>query len=274
MFNSEEAICRIDCSEFMEKFSSTKLIGAPPGYVGYEEGGTLTEAVRRRPYQLVLFDEFEKAHREIANLLLQILDEGFITDSQGRKVDFRNTIIIMTSNIGAHLFSRLSEGTSAQDIADGIMVELQMKFPPEFLNRIDETIIFNKLSKEDIKNIVDIEIKDAQLRLKEKKLQLTISADAKNWLGERGYDPKYGARPLRRLIQFSILNPLAKVLLQGKVKGEATIEVVKQGEGLAFTIIQGDKSETVPVNMILPLSQRNNENTIGEDEGEEFDDRQ
>jgi len=225
----------------MEKFSVTRLIGAPPGYVGYEEGGVLTESVRRRPYQIVLFDEFEKAHKEVSNLLLQMLDDGHLTDSQGRKVNFKNTIIILTSNIGAHLLARLDEGVPSSFEYDNVMKQLQSQFAPEFLNRIDEFILFNRLTKENLRKIVDIELEETRMRLKNMDISLTLSDDVKTWLCDSSYDQKYGARPLRRGIQQYILNPLSKILLQGNMKKNSRIEVLLQHGELVFNTISGNE---------------------------------
>jgi len=208
---------RIDMSEYMERFSVSRLIGAPPGYVGYEEGGTLTEAVRRRPYQIVLFDEFEKANRAIHNILLQILDEGRLTDSQGRKVDFRNTIIIMTSNLGADVLADLPPGAPSSEARDAVMSEVRRAFAPELLNRIDEIVLFNRLSHEDMDSIVEVQLKEVSKLLQDRRIKVQLSPEAHEWLAERGYDPVYGARPLRRLIQRHILNPLSRLVLEGKV---------------------------------------------------------
>lgn len=217
LFDSENAMVRIDMSEYMERFSVSRLIGAPPGYVGYEEGGTLTEAVRRRPYQIVLFDEFEKAHRAIHNILLQILDEGRLTDSQGRKVDFRNTIIIMTSNLGAEILADLPPGHSSSEARDAVMGAVRGAFTPELLNRIDEIVLFNRLSHEDMDSIVNIQLKDVSNLLADRRIQVELTPEAREWLAERGYDPVYGARPLRRIIQKHILNPLSREMLKGDV---------------------------------------------------------
>lgn len=216
LFQSEQAMTRIDMSEYMEKFSVSRLIGAPPGYVGYEEGGTLTEAVRRRPYQVILLDEFEKANREVSNLLLQVFDEGRLTDSQGRVVDFRNTVIILTSNIGSDILSELPEGEPSSIAENEVMAKLRSQYSPEFLNRIDETVLFNRLRLEDMPPIVDIELDKVQKLLEEQELTMTITDEAKMWLANSAYSPQYGARPLRRLIQRQVLNPIATYLLEGK----------------------------------------------------------
>jgi ATP-dependent Clp protease ATP-binding subunit ClpB len=213
MFDTEQAMIRIDMSEYMEKHSVARLIGAPPGYVGYEEGGQLTEAVRRRPYSVILFDEVEKAHPDVFNLLLQVLDDGRLTDGKGRTVDFRNTIIIMTSNVGSHYFQ--DTYLDRKEIEGRIFDLLKSTFRPEFLNRIDEIIIFNNLTREDIIRIVDIQIKYLNQRLSEKGLSLELTERTKEWLANVGYDPLFGARPLKRAIQRYIENPLAIKVLEG-----------------------------------------------------------
>ena len=230
MFNDENAMVRFDMSEYMEQHSVAKLIGSPPGYVGYEEGGQLTEAVRRRPYSVILFDEIEKAHPEVFNILLQILDDGRLTDAKGRHVNFKNTIIIMTSNIGSDLILETSkQGKSVDTIRDKIFSMLQMRFKPEFLNRIDEIIIFNALSEKDIEKIVDIQIAKVEERLKDKKIKLEITDKAKKLLSKTGFDPAFGARPLKRVIQQKILDPLALMIIDGKISegNTALIDVEK-----------------------------------------------
>ncbi|KAL6072984.1 Chaperone protein ClpB [Balamuthia mandrillaris] len=225
LFDSETAMVRIDMSEYMEKFSVSRLIGAPPGYVGYEEGGTLTEAVRRRPYQVVLFDEFEKAHRSVHNLLLQMLDEGHLTDSQGRKVDFRNTIIIMTSNLGAEYLADLPEGVPSSAARDEVMGVVRANMAPEFLNRIDEIILFNRLSRKNLDAIVDLQLKEVNDLLADRRVTLEMDKEAKTWLADVGYNPTYGARPLKRLVQRQVLNPLSRLILKGEVKDGSLIKV-------------------------------------------------
>ncbi len=230
LFDDENAVIRIDMSEYMEKFSVSRLIGAPPGYVGYEEGGQLTEKVRRRPYAVILLDEIEKAHPEVFNILLQILDEGRLTDGQGRTVNFKNTVIIMTSNIGAELLqSRGSLGfknltdVAYKDMKDKLMDEVKRTFRPEFLNRIDEILIFNPLSKEDINRIVDIELEPLYKRLQEQGIKLEVSQKVKSFLVEKGFDTNFGARPLKRVIQRYIQDPLSLRLLDGSLKEGAKI---------------------------------------------------
>jgi len=224
LFDDASAMVRIDMSEYMERFSVSRLIGAPPGYVGYEEGGTLTEAVRRRPYQIVLFDEVEKAHKEVANLLLQVFDEGHLTDSQGRRVDFRNTIIILTSNLGA---SELNLDPSLPDeTRDDVMRHaVREHFPPEFINRLDETIVFKPLSREAMLPIVEIQLRAVRKLLDEKRVKLEVSDAGKEWLAEEGFDPQYGARPLKRAVHAHILEPLSRALLSGTVTENAVVRV-------------------------------------------------
>jgi ATP-dependent Clp protease ATP-binding subunit ClpB len=236
LFNDEKALTRIDMSEYGEKHSVSRLIGAPPGYVGYEQGGQLTEAVRRRPYSVVLFDEIEKAHPEVFNVFLQILDDGRLTDGQGRVVDFKNVIIIMTSNLGSDL---ILEAKKAEDIRDALTELLKQSFRPEFLNRIDETVIFNRLGKTEIGKIVEIQLNRLTDRLGERKINLKLTAAAKTFLVERGYDPMFGARPLKRTIQGELENPLAKLVIAGKIKEGDTVTADrspadKGGEGLVF----------------------------------------
>eukprot|EP00743_Colponemidia_sp_Colp-15_P007034 GILK01007590.1.p1 GENE.GILK01007590.1~~GILK01007590.1.p1 ORF type:complete len:773 (-),score=159.29 GILK01007590.1:116-2434(-) len=218
LFDTEAAMTRIDMSEYMEKFSVSRLIGAPPGYVGYDEGGVLTEAVRRRPYQLVLFDEMEKAHRDVWNILLQILDEGSLTDSHGVKVNFKNTLIVMTSNLGANVLASLPEGEPSSAAREEVMSVVQGHFSPELLNRIDELILFNRLKREDMTKILDIQLNQLESLLSHKRLSLQFTDEAKALLADRGYDVVYGARPLRRVVQKLVLNPLAKLILEGTVK--------------------------------------------------------
>lgn len=233
LFDDEQAMVRIDMSEFMEKHSVARLIGAPPGYVGYEEGGYLSEAVRRRPYSVLLFDEIEKAHPEVFNILLQILDDGRLTDGHGRTVDFKNTVIIMTSNIGSQFLTELGEN-EYDEIKKRVMESLKASFKPEFLNRIDDIIIFHPLSKEHIKAILDIQMERLKKLLKEKRLELTLDEGAKNFLAAEGYDPAYGARPLKRLIQKEIQDPLAGKLLEGEFREGDNINVSEDKGELIF----------------------------------------
>jgi ATP-dependent Clp protease ATP-binding subunit ClpB len=225
LFDDESALVRIDMSEYMEKHSVARLIGAPPGYVGYDEGGALTEAVRRRPYQVVLFDEIEKAHADVFNVLLQVLDDGRLTDGQGRTVDFKNTLIIMTSNIGSEYLVNQKEGEDTSAVREYVMAELRLKFRPEFLNRIDEIILFHRLKREQMASIVDIQIRRLQNLLTDRKITLKLDDAARTWLANRGYDPAYGARPLKRVIQRSVQDPLAEQILAGRVKDGDTVKI-------------------------------------------------
>jgi ATP-dependent Clp protease ATP-binding subunit ClpC len=240
-FGSEDNLIRVDMSEFMERHTVSKLIGSPPGYVGFNEGGQLTEAVRRKPYSVVLFDEIEKAHPDVFNILLQILDDGRLSDSKGRTVDFKNTIIIMTSNVGARgienpsplgfSISEDSESARYEKIKNTVMDEMKKTFRPEFLNRLDDTIIFHQLTKEEIRNIVDIMLQDLTKRMKMQNLELTIEDDVKDELAKEGYSPSYGARPLRRVIQRRMEDELSEELLMGKFKeGDAIHAVMKDGK--------------------------------------------
>ncbi|MGE0528029.1 MAG: ATP-dependent chaperone ClpB, partial [Bdellovibrionales bacterium] len=232
LFDTEEAVVRIDMSEYMEKHSVSRLIGAPPGYVGYEEGGQLTERVRRRPYSVVLLDEVEKAHPEVFNVLLQVLDDGRLTDGQGRTVDFKNTVMIMTSNVGSQAL--IEENLKPAQREEAVLEALRSHFRPEFLNRIDETVIFNPLGAEELQAIVQVQLDQVARRLYEKRIRLEFGSEAVRWLGEKGFDPIYGARPLKRVIQHEILNPLAKLILEHKVNPGDRVVVSKDGEKLAF----------------------------------------
>jgi ATP-dependent Clp protease ATP-binding subunit ClpB len=233
LFDDENAIVRIDMSEYTEKFAVSRLMGAPPGYVGYEEGGQLTEQVRRRPYSVVLFDEIEKAHPEVFNVFLQILDDGRLTDSQGRVVDFKNTVIIMTSNVGSHLISELGLSDEAT-LRSRVQDALRQSFRPEFLNRIDETVIFQQLSRDQLTRIVDIQLDRVRRRLAERKITLELSESAKEFLGNEGFDPVYGARPLKRAIQRRLLDPLSLELLEGTFHDGDTVRVDAEGGRLVF----------------------------------------
>ena len=233
LFDDEHNIVRIDMTEYMEKFSVSRLIGAPPGYVGYDEGGQLTEAVRRKPYSVVLFDEIEKAHPDVFNILLQILDDGRITDSQGRTVDFKNTIIILTSNLGSqYLLDGIGEdGSISPEAQELVMGELRRSFRPEFLNRLDETILFRPLTRENLDGIIEIMIEGLRRRLADQSLKLELTDAAKALIIERGYDPLYGARPLRRVLQSSVETLIARTILRGDLSAGATITVdVQDGE--------------------------------------------
>ncbi|MCI4665028.1 MAG: ATP-dependent chaperone ClpB [Neomegalonema sp.] len=234
LFDDDQAMVRIDMSEYMEKHSVARLIGAPPGYVGYDEGGSLTEAVRRRPYQVVLFDEVEKAHPDIFNVLLQVLDDGRLTDGQGRTVDFKNTLIIMTSNLGSEFLAALPDGAPADEAREQVMSVVRGHFRPEFLNRLDELILFHRLARENMAGIVDIQLSGLMERLEERKITLDLDQAAKSWLAERGYDPVYGARPLKRVIQKAVEDPLAELLLAGKIADGATVVVTSDENGLIF----------------------------------------
>lgn len=233
LFDDDAAMTRIDMSEFMEKHSVARLIGAPPGYVGYEEGGTLTESVRRRPYQVILFDEIEKAHPDVFNVLLQVLDEGRLTDGQGRTVDFRNTLIILTSNLGSHILAE-HQGEPSEKVRNEVMEVVRASFRPEFLNRVDEILLFRRLSREDMNAIVKIQLKLLTNLLKDRKITLELDDLALTWLGDKGYDPAYGARPLKRVIQKELQNPLAVQILEGKIKDGKKVKVTANDKGLVI----------------------------------------
>ena len=232
LFDDERAMVRIDMSEFMEKHAVARLIGAPPGYVGYEEGGTLTEAVRRRPYQVILFDEVEKAHEDVFNVLLQVLDDGRLTDGQGRTVDFRNTIIVLTSNLGSDILAAQPEGEKLALAHAQVMRVVRDHFRPEFLNRLDEIILFRRLQREDMGVIVDIQLARLRALLADRKITLELDGRATDWLANEGYDPVYGARPLKRVIQRSLQNPLATLLLEGALPLGEPVHVSAGMEGL------------------------------------------
>ena len=234
LFDDEHALIRIDMSEYMEKHSVARLIGAPPGYVGYDEGGALTEAVRRRPYQVVLFDEIEKAHPDVFNVLLQVLDDGRLTDGQGRTVDFKNTLIIMTSNLGSEYLVALGDEEEAEAAKDKVMAVVKGHFRPEFLNRLDEIILFHRLKREHMGSIVDIQLERLRKLLSDRKITVELAPEARNWLAEKGYDPAYGARPLKRVIQKNLQDPLAEEILSGRVKDGQVVMVTVQGDGLAL----------------------------------------
>ena len=232
LFDDDSAMVRIDMSEFMEKHAVARLIGAPPGYVGYDEGGVLTEAVRRRPYQVVLFDEVEKAHPDVFNVLLQVLDDGVLTDGQGRTVDFKQTLIVLTSNLGAQALSQLPEGADASAARRDVMDAVRAHFRPEFLNRLDETIIFDRLKRVDMDGIVDIQLARLKSRLATRKIAIELDDTARTWLADEGYDPVFGARPLKRVIQRALQDPLAELLLAGELKDGETLPVSAGAEGL------------------------------------------
>ena len=234
LFDDEHAMVRVDMSEFMEKHSVARLIGAPPGYVGYDEGGVLTEAVRRRPYQVILFDEVEKAHPDVFNVLLQVLDDGVLTDGQGRTVDFKQTLIVLTSNLGSQALSQLAEDADVGEAKEQVMGAVRDHFRPEFLNRLDEIVIFDRLARDDMTGIVDIQLGLLEARLRLRKITLDVDAAAKKWLGDKGYDPVYGARPLKRVIQRYLQDPLAEKLLAGEVMDGATVTVGAGPDGLVI----------------------------------------
>ncbi len=234
LFDDETAMVRIDMSEFMEKHAVARLIGAPPGYVGYEEGGSLTEAVRRRPYQVVLFDEVEKAHPDVFNVLLQVLDDGRLTDGQGRTVDFRNTLIVMTSNLGAEILANQPEGQDSSAVRADVMEVVRSAFRPEFLNRLDEILLFHRLFRENLAGIVDIQIGRLAKRLADRQITLEMDGAARDWLAEKGFDPVYGARPLKRVIQRSLENPLAIMMLEGRIADGGTIRLGAEGDRLVI----------------------------------------
>ncbi|MGH7759559.1 MAG: AAA family ATPase, partial [Candidatus Dormibacteria bacterium] len=248
LFDSEDALVRLDMSEYMEKHSVARLVGAPPGYVGYEEGGHLTEAVRRRPYAVLLLDEIEKAHPDVFNILLQLLDDGRLTDGKGRTVDFRNCVVIMTSNLGSPLIAALPHHPSAeqeQRVRDEVMVELRSHFRPEFLNRIDDVIVFQRLDAEQLRRIVGLQLQQLEGRLAARGLGLTVEPEALDWLAEQGYDPVYGARPLRRVLQRQLGDRVALAVLQGQFKEGDTVVVGRGEGGLALKAARG-KDEPSP----------------------------
>jgi ATP-dependent Clp protease ATP-binding subunit ClpB len=232
MFDDEAAVTRLDMSEYMEKHSVSRMIGAPPGYVGYDEGGALTEAIRRRPYQVILFDEVEKAHPDVFNVLLQVLDDGRLTDGQGRTVDFRNTLIVMTSNLGSEYLANLAADQDVEVARTGVMEAVRGHFRPEFLNRIDEIILFKRLGRTEMDGIVRIQLQRLEKLLGDRRMAITLEPSAMHWLGERGYDPVYGARPLKRVIQKELVDPIARKLLAGELEEGSIIDVTANGDGL------------------------------------------
>ncbi len=246
LFEDEDALIRIDMSEYMEKFAVSRLIGAPPGYIGYEEGGQLTEKVRRHPYSVVLFDEIEKAHPDVFNILLQILDEGRITDSLGRKIDFKNTILILTSNIGARQirhgggigFSKGDEKSDYETMKNRIMEEVKRLFNPEFLNRVDEIVVFRHLNKDNMIKIVDIVVEEMLDKVSDRNIEIILTKSAKEFIADKGFDPVFGARPLKRTIQKFIEDPIAEEILKGNFSDGSRIQVKKKGDSLDFTEIQ------------------------------------
>ena len=248
LFDDETALVRMDMSEYMEKHSVARLIGAPPGYVGYDEGGSLTEAVRRRPYQVVLFDEIEKAHPDVFNVLLQVLDDGRLTDGQGRTVDFRNTLIIMTSNLGSEYLVGQADGEDTSAVRDQVMAVVRSSFRPEFLNRVDEIILFHRLQKNEMTRIVDIQMQRLAKLLEDRKINLVLEPDAREWLAEKGWDPAYGARPLKRTIQRAVQDPLAEMILAGKIRDGEKVTVAAGKDGLIFngTAVEVGTQERAP----------------------------
>lgn len=244
LFDDDTAMVRLDMSEYMEKHAVARMIGAPPGYVGYEEGGALTEAVRRRPYQVVLFDEIEKAHPDVFNVLLQVLDDGRLTDGQGRTVDFTNTVLIMTSNLGAHHLVGLKDGEDVESVRDKVMDTVRASFRPEFLNRLDETLLFSRLGREQMAGIVDIQLQGLHGLLADRRIKLEVDEKAKKWLADQGYDPAYGARPLKRVIQTELQNRLAEMLLQGDIADGSLVKVTEKSDQLYFSI-QSPTNDTV-----------------------------
>jgi ATP-dependent Clp protease ATP-binding subunit ClpB len=243
LFDDEHAMVRIDMSEYMEKHAVSRLIGAPPGYVGYDEGGALTEAVRRRPYQVVLFDEVEKAHPDVFNVLLQVLDDGRLTDGQGRTVDFKNTLLIMTSNLGSEFLVNLAEDQDVDSVRDEVMAVVKQAFRPEFLNRVDDIILFHRLMRQHMGTIVDIQLQRLQHLLRERNIVVSLSDDAKLLLADKGYDPAYGARPLKRVIQKMVQDPLAQEILSGRVKDGDTVNVAVKAGVLVFNDVVPDSRQ-------------------------------
>jgi ATP-dependent Clp protease ATP-binding subunit ClpB len=244
LFDDETAMVRIDMSEYMEKHSVARLIGAPPGYVGYEEGGSLTEAVRRRPYQVILFDEVEKAHHDVFNVLLQVLDDGRLTDGQGRTVDFRNAVIILTSNLGTEFLS----GEESPAVRAQVMGVVRNHFRPEFLNRLDEIILFHRLTRSNMDRIVDIQISRLAKLLVERKIEVVLDKRAQEWLAQAGYDPVYGARPLKRVIQRRLQDPLAQLILEGKIADGAKVRVGVGKSGLTINGQEfGEQTEDITI---------------------------
>jgi ATP-dependent Clp protease ATP-binding subunit ClpB len=254
LFDSEDALIRIDMSEYMEKHTVSRLVGAPPGYIGYEEGGQLTEAVRRKPYSVLLFDEIEKAHHDVFNVLLQLLDDGRLTDAQGRTVNFKNTIVILTSNIGSPLLLEGidREGRIRDDVRKQVMAQLRQEFRPEFLNRLDEVVLFSPLTLQEIERIVDLLLRELQMRLTERRVTIELSSDARELIAREGYDPVYGARPLKRFMQSEIETPLARKVLKGEVPDGARVKVGVDGEQLAFDVGSRVQSKQAPAEEEAP----------------------
>jgi ATP-dependent Clp protease ATP-binding subunit ClpB len=254
LFDDERSMIRLDMSEYMEKHTVSRLVGAPPGYIGYEEGGQLTEAVRRRPYSVLLLDEIEKAHPDVFNILLQLLEDGRLTDGQGRTVDFRNCVVIMTSNIGSHLIAEVSADADAaqwERVRDGVLAELRNNFRPEFLNRVDDVILFSRLDRAQLREIVDIQLRAVRDRLAARKLTLHVTEEAVDALAAEGYDPTYGARPLKRVIQRRLQDPIAMAILEGRFTEGDTVEVdAKNGQitiGRVGATVTPGVSETAEV---------------------------
>ena len=279
LFDTEDAVTRLDMTEYSERHSVSRLVGAPPGYVGYDEGGQLTEAVRRKPYSVVLLDEFEKAHREVATLLLQVMDEGHLTDSQGTKVDFRSSLLVLTSNLGAQALAELAEGRPSEEARSEVMKAVAEALPPEFVNRLDQIVLFNRLPRSEIKQIAGLEVRKVRDRMADKQLQLHVTNEAIEWLAEAGYDPAYGARPVRRAVRQHLLNPLARALI-GHESGETeglhvlvdTEEAAPSGGGggggvLSSIGLGGGGGELQPERATLRIR------VVGEDDwvGEELD---
>jgi ATP-dependent Clp protease ATP-binding subunit ClpB len=247
LFDDESAITRLDMSEYMEKHSVARMIGAPPGYVGYDEGGALTEAVRRRPYQVILFDEVEKAHPDVFNVLLQVLDDGRLTDGQGRTVDFRNTLIIMTSNLGSeYLLSGSVEAARPQ-----VMEAVRASFRPEFINRIDETILFQRLEPQHMGAIVSIQLKRLENLLKDRRMTVSLDEQARQWLADKGYDPAYGARPLKRVIQKELQDPLARLILEGTINDGDEVKVSAEAGSLTINGRAVSRSALPPAEAVI-----------------------
>jgi ATP-dependent Clp protease ATP-binding subunit ClpB len=246
LFDDEHAVLRLDMSEYMEKHAVSRMIGAPPGYVGYEEGGALTEAVRRRPYQVILFDEIEKAHPDVFNTLLQVLDDGRLTDGQGRTVNFNNTVIIMTSNLGAHALAEdKSEGDISGHARDAVMEAIRAHFRPEFLNRIDEIVFFKRLGRGEIDRIVGVQLKRLEKILADRRITISLTDEAMQWLSDRGYDPVYGARPLKRVIQKELQDPLARRILEGRIKDGDDVKVSVEGSALSLNGVPAEMKKAV-----------------------------
>jgi ATP-dependent Clp protease ATP-binding subunit ClpC len=261
MFDDDKALIRVDMSEYMEKHSVSKLIGAPAGYVGYDEGGTFTEMIRHRPYSVILLDEIEKAHPEVFNLMLQVLDNGHLTDSKGRKVNFKNTVIIMTSNLGANYIDKMQrfgfsssdtekENKDYEDVKNRVMDSLKDFFRPEFLNRIDDIVVFDILSQDAIKQIVDIQVNQVKERLSSKEITLEISPDVSEYLAKEGYNPQYGARPLKRLIQNKILNPIASMIISKGIMKGGVINVGLKDNQFTFDVKKGKKGSLLREELI------------------------